>query len=39
MDYPAPVVDHDVVSKRNIERMAAAYKRVPAPDTAIDALE
>ncbi|GLI71222.1 hypothetical protein VaNZ11_016339 [Volvox africanus] len=25
-DYPAPIVDHPVVSKRNISRMAAAYR-------------
>lgn len=26
-DYPKPIVDHAVVSKKNISRMAAAYKR------------
>lgn len=25
-DYPKPIVDHDVMRKKNIERMAAAYK-------------
>ncbi|KAL7846439.1 hypothetical protein SRHO_G00214190 [Serrasalmus rhombeus] len=26
-DYPHPIVDHDVVSKRNIQRMKAAYAK------------
>ncbi|KAI4875908.1 hypothetical protein NFI96_032895 [Prochilodus magdalenae] len=26
-DYPRPIVDHDVVSKRNIQRMKAAYAK------------
>ena len=25
VDYPAPIVDHDVASKANIARMTAAY--------------
>ena len=25
-DYPKPIVDHDVIHKENIAKMAAAYK-------------
>ena len=31
-DYPRPIVDHDVVRKRNIERMAKAYNNAKAKD-------
>ncbi|KAK6467990.1 cryptochrome-2-like isoform X1 [Huso huso] len=32
-DYPRPIVEHDIVSKRNVQRMKAAYARRAAPDS------
>lgn len=32
-DYPRPIVEHEVISKKNIQRMKAAYaKRSPQTD-------
>ncbi|KAK2705320.1 hypothetical protein QYM36_017382, partial [Artemia franciscana] len=36
-DYPKPIVDHDVVRPRNLERMSLAYKGLPIENSAYSA--
>ncbi|MGH0144624.1 UNVERIFIED_CONTAM: hypothetical protein FKN15_005322 [Acipenser sinensis] len=38
-DYPRPIVEHDIVSKRNVQRMKAAYARRAAPDSETQAVK